>query len=350
MPHVRPQLEVLEERSLPSFLAPMNLGFEATAVAVGDMNGDGRADVVATHVGDMGSSELYVALGDGRGGLSSLRVYSAGENSSYLALGDVNGDHRLDVVTTQMSWGIGSIRVFLGNGDGTLSSAYYSYKIGTAGNRPAVADLNGDGRADIVAGNTNGTVSIMLAASKGKSLFQTPQTVTVAGSTVRIGPVAVADVTGDGKLDVVALAQPDGVYTLAGNGVGGFSPARQSFGYGSTLAIGDVNGDGRADLVTEAWGEVRVQMGAGDGTFGPAISYYGTGGSALALADVNGDQSLDIVTGAGILLNDGFGMFLATDGGPWDYWTPVANGDFNGDGLADLIIGGSILLNANDWN
>jgi hypothetical protein len=171
--------------------------------------------------------------------------------------------------------------------------------------------------------------------------------------------VAVADVNGDDKLDVIV----NNGDVLLGNGDGTFQAAvsyGSGGGYASSLEVGDMNGDGKPDLVVAnqsassngANGSVGVLLGNGDGTFQPALQtvtpepispYPG----AMVLADFNGDGRLDVASGAGdfLLLGNGDGTFQpylilgATGSG-------IAIGDFNRDGKPDLAVGGvAILLN-----
>jgi hypothetical protein len=213
----------------------------------------------------------------------------------------------------------------------------------------AVADVNDDGKPDVVVTNGDGTLSVLLGNGDGS--FQPP--VTYNPGLQEPTGVAVADLNGDGKQD---LAVPNGyskVSVLLGNGDGTFQ-APVSYGTGgngpSSVAITDVNGDGHPDIVMANWGTntVSVLLGNGDGTFQPAVTYSSGGGgpTGVAIADVNGDGKPDIVVAnyvsasVGVLLGNGDGTFQAPvsygTGGSWV--NAVAIGDVNGDGKPDLAV------------
>src|SRR5208337_3966771 len=164
----------------------------------------------------------------------------------------------------------------------------------------AVGDLNLDGIPDLVVANQSpGTVSVLLG--NGDGTFRAAVTYdSGAGIGGIVESVAIADVNGDGKPDLVVgnHANSDTVGVLLGNGDGTFQPAVTSPGLGFWfVAVADVNGDGKPDLIAECGGGVGVALGNGDGTFqDPAC--YGTGATApfgVAVADVNGDGHPDLV-------------------------------------------------------
>ena len=350
-----------------------------SSVAVADLNGDGKPDLVVanycyryTNNSCTTPGEVGVLLGNGDGTFQPVIIYNSGGLNAYsIAVADVNGDGKLDVVVTNAS--TDSVGVLLGNGDGTLQTAVV-YRAGEA-TGIAVADVNGDGKPDLVvadlAGEVGGYVDILLG--NGDGTFQTAVPYDSGGWGP--GSVAVADVNGDGKLDV-AVANcaavnfycydaGDGVVSiLLGNGDGTFQTAvpYDSGGFQtSSIAVADVNGDDKPDLVAANCGShnnsncengtVGVLLGNGDGTFQPAVT-YGSGGTdsspvGLAVADVNGDGKLDVVvtnyySNVGVLLGNGDGTFQtvtfgSTGGDP----VSVAVADVNGDGKPDLMLANS---------
>jgi hypothetical protein len=357
----RPQLEVLEDRWLPSFLAPVPLPVSGH-VAVGDFNGDKRLDIVTTQVGDMGSSRLYVLLQDRKGGFydpGSGSGLGVGSFADSVAVGDFNGDNKLDVVVTNhdQQGSNGAVVVLLGKGDGTFSSNPQRYPVSGIPLSVATADLNGDKLPDIVTANSDGTVSVLLATGKGH--FAAAQNYAVGGPPAAL---AVADLNRDGKNDLVTANWDGTVGTLSvllNNGNGTFAAAQNFAGPAGVgaIATGDLNGDGKVDLVTMG-DSLSVLLGNGDGTFGNPQSYQVPFSTSMgidvlvAVADFNQDGKLDVVAaGAGkvsVLLGNGDGT-LATalnyNGG-----LPLAVGDFNRDGYPDLVSGNAVLLNARDWN
>ncbi|HEX8174668.1 MAG TPA: VCBS repeat-containing protein [Pyrinomonadaceae bacterium] len=169
--------------------------------------------------------------------------------------------------------------------------------------------------------------------------------------------LAVADLNKDGKLDIVTCLAEDKVSVLLGNGKGGFTPAPDSpiKRAAHLVAIGDVNSDGNADMALthhDSFG-VEILLGAGDGRFSaapgsPFAAYQGTKphNHGLALNDLNSDGKLDITTSnqddnsVSVLLGDGRGSFKPADGSPFAVGRapyPHAVGDVNKDGKPDIV-------------
>jgi hypothetical protein len=318
------------------------------------------------------------------------------------AVADVNGDGKPDIVVANLCAGIfnngcptnGSVAVMLGNGDGTFqtavtydSSGYYAYSV-------AIADVNGDGKPDILVANwcassshcqtdiEDSSVGVMLG--NGDGTFQSVVTYDSGGDFSM--SVAVADVNGDGKPDLLVVSQcvsnnclNGGVVgVLLGNGDGTFE-AVVTYGSGGYLAravaVADFNGDGRPDLVVANCGgssgcgggnndgTVGVLLGNGDGTFKAAVPYDSGGCNALsvAVADVNGDGIPDVLVAnqgttntcgnglAGVLLGNGDGTLkpVVTFGsGGWES-SSVAVADINEDGNPDLLVANGCASSSN---
>jgi hypothetical protein len=253
--------------------------WNARFVASGDLDGDGRADFLL--VNESGTINILLSNGD----RTFRRKDMPNDNNAPMALGDLNADGKLDLVTSGFA--------FLGNGDGTFGPGLAFDTQGGIG-RLALVDLNGDAKLDLVNANSPGS-SVSVHFGNGDGTFQA-EAVYETGlhpSSVAIGdlnrdgrPDLVAAIPGSNSLSV-----------LLGRADGGFDPhvdyAVGTGGYG--VQIGDLDGDAKLDLVTSGGGMVSVLSGNGDGVFGAPQSYSAFGAGALALADLNGDGFLDLV-------------------------------------------------------
>jgi hypothetical protein len=332
-------------------------GTDPVSVALADVNGDGKLDLVMANASD---NTVSVLLSNGDGTFQAQQTFATGTDPDSVAVADVNGDGKADLVVTNSA--DNTVSVLLGNGDGTFQ-AQKSFAVGTSPSFVAVSDVNGDGKSDLIVTNlSNRTVGVLLG--NGDGTFQAQKTFTVGTSP---SCVAVSDVNGDGKPDLVVTNDRTSgtVSVLLGNGDGTFQ-AQKTFAVGadpSSVVAADVNGDGKPDLavVNSFSGTVSVLLGNGDGTF-QAQKIFATRSAleSVAVADINGDGQPDLVTAdsdsVGVLLGNGDGTFqtqqtFATGADPQS----VAVADVNGDGKLDLVVANSsdntvsVLLSNNNF-
>src|ERR1017187_1231541 len=276
-------------------------GGHVYSLTVGDFNGDGKADLAVTNLVE-GTVSILLGVGDGT--FQAPVSHPAGRRPTSVTVADLNNDGNADLVMSNQA--DGTVSVLLGNGDGNFQAAV-SYAVGGAGSEPqvlAVADLNGDGKTDlVVAVFVPGTICVLLG--NGDGTLQSPVNYPVGGSNA--GSVAVGDFNGDGKLDLVVGLFPTGVSVFLGNGDGTFQPpvTTGSQNYAGTLVVGDFNGDGKLDIAISDYNgnspvpdtaAVTVLLGKGDGTLqSPLIYHVGTNPTyGVAIGDFNGDGRTDL--------------------------------------------------------
>src|SRR5262245_54044535 len=317
----RPSLEVLEDRSVPAFLAPVeySVGWYPSEVKAGDFNGDHILDLATL---DLGSNTVSVLLGNPGGTFQPARSSYAGDGYplSSLAVGDFNEDGKLDLATGSnfyglYQYGVDDVIVLLGNGDGTFDPPDY---LGTnlAAESVVTGDLNGDHNLDLVVTSRDDyqqqSVSVLLGGGDGTFAPAT----TYGPDTNYLPSPALADFNGDGNTDLVG-----GRHLFLGNGDGTFQEPIDigpDAYYWTTVA--DFDGDGHLDLAGTNFSTVNVLRGNGDGSFQPAQFFpAGLHPNSVNAADMNGDSALDLVVkndpadgvdgGLTIILGNGDGSF-----------------------------------------
>jgi hypothetical protein len=345
-------------------------GTGASSVAVADVNKDGKLDLVVSNgfaCDTCTNGSISVLLGNGDGTFQPAVSYnSGGWQANQIAVADLNGDEKLDVLVanscaTEMDCNnapTGSVAVLLGNGDGTFRAAKIFHTGGQVSRYLALGDFNRDGKLDVaVAGGGGRKVAILLGTGRGT--FQAPRTIDLPGDQIGI---AAGDINGDKKLDLVvglldSFGQGGTSIALLGNGDGTFASQPVLSPSGSYPALADLDGDGKLDLVVTtacgpkcSQGGVGVLLGNGDGSFQP-MQIYGSGSTDadfISVGDLNRDGTMDVVVSDyGSSSTDKVGVLLGAGGGilsPVKTSNPGIGGafamaiaDVNGDGKPDLI-------------
>ncbi len=333
--------------------AVQTLGKTPVAIAAGDINGDGKPDVV---IADRTTGNLYVEISKGAAGFSSPQSFALPAAPVAVALADLNHDGNADAIAATSS----GLAVLKGSSAGTFSPPQV---FGSGQNfvSLAVADFNGDGKPDVAAAASGGTVQVF--AGNGDATFNSVSQIAMPSGFIPMSIVS-ADVNRDGKPDLVIglgsgdFVSPGELAIALGNGDGTFrtpsivSLPNEIF---SGLAAGDLNRDGIVDLVVSlnrlGSNQLAVLLGKGDGTFGPpTLIPTTTSAPQLTLADLDGDGKLDIIAAdccglaeATFLAGNGDGTFHAEvqfPSGPGPLAIAVA--DFDGDKKLDLAIAGQI--------
>ena len=271
-----------------------------TGVLLGQfLNNNGNLDIAVT-AGN--GNTVSILLNNGDGTFQTQTNFGAGDIPSGIAAADFNNSGTLDLVVADS--GSNAASVLFGNGDGTFQTRI-DYPAGQNPYAVATGDFNGDGKPDLAVVNSNcangcspSTVSILLG--NGDGTFEAPTQFTTGTNTDPFA-VATADLRGIGKLDLVTADYGSAqVSIMLGNGDGTFA-APVFYAVGSqpaSVAIGDFNGDGKPDLAVTNFlsNNVSILLSNGDGTFKPAVNYTtGLGPTAVAIADFNGDKNLDLV-------------------------------------------------------
>lgn len=330
-------------------------GSSPTSVAIGDVNGDGRNDValITSYRADTeNDNKLFIFVQNSAGGLDPPIKYSTGGSVRTVVIGDMNHDGKNDVVIG----GLNQIQIFLQNSSGGLTpSALYpsadAYKI-------RIADINKDGLSDIAGiGSASGTVSIWL--QNGGGTLNSP--VSYAHGYTSAVDLELGDVNNDGTCDIVVMRNqsadvhvltqlPDGTFNLPVL----YSTVRagQSGMVAYDAAIGDVNGDSLNDVILAGWGlTVLPQNSSGILVPFQAYATYATAWP-VEIADMDNDGRNDVIVlygglnTLGILLQNTDGTMLGQELYPLPYlsYSPTyslfgfAVGDINNDGLKDAVI------------
>jgi hypothetical protein len=357
-----------------SFSNTLTLGTDTYPyrLAVGDIDGDGKPDIV---VPTMEANAFYVFRNtsvDTTIAFGGLKGFATPVNPVSTSLGDLDGDGKLDVVVTNSSGGGSSVSVFLNNSTpgsiaflnrSDLTTGLDGYSSPTSS---AIADLDGDGKPDLVVANASSLVTVYRNnCTPGYVDFYGRQNYPVG---VNATSIMIRDLDGDGRPDIVTANSGSNTLSVLMNtstvGSISFAPAQNLLAQNGpySLAIGDVDGDGKPDIavcnanyVQDSTGQAYYSVSVlrntctpGTLSFAAAVNYKaGNTPVSLAMADMDGDGKPDLVAttssdSVSVFKNtcsNGTISFLpfknyAVGVGPFS----VAAADLDGDGRPDLVV------------
>jgi hypothetical protein len=296
-----------------TFLAPRHTatGLQADMVLLADLDQDGDADAVAGTTTPFSAPVVAAALlGDGSGSFTAAPI-ALPQQLADLAVGDVDGDGVADLVTAHLdgaATSTGFTQVLHGNGDGSFQVPVPAWH-GIAARELRLADVDLDGDLDVLTGTRadqggpelEAALGVQLGAGDGTfgalATFDLP----TAGTGEPLASLEVADLDLDGTLDaagVVSGPQP-ALVSLLGDGAGAYAAALPTWlTDASTVQLRDFDGDVLPDALVAGLltGFLSLHAGFGDGSFAPAETFSGPFfGATTAVGDVDGDLDPDVV-------------------------------------------------------
>jgi hypothetical protein len=358
----------------PTFGNPQTFGVDSspTGLTAADINGDGRKDLIVANAGSNSVSVLLntTAAGATAPSFASEATFAVSANPFRVAVADINGDGKPDLIVT--NGGADGVSVQLNTtatGSTTPSFALQqTFDTGATQDAVATADLNGDGRPDLIVTHGTGvdSVSVLLnTTTPGTTAasFAAQQTFAVGDRNVSI---ATADLNGDGKQDLIVTNYTNGTVsvllnsTATGAAAASFA-AQETFAAGTgpiSVAVADINGDGLKDLVVANGGSNSISVLLDTTTPGGTAASFanqqtfaaGTAPISVIAVDLNGDGMLDVLvskkdsTAAAVLVD------LTTPGATTVAFAAAqtftaggtsfggAAADLNGDGAVDMIV------------
>jgi hypothetical protein len=360
------------------------MGDSNASIAAADMNGDGHLDIVTTTtpliqdplLGETAGNMVAVAFGDGKGNFTPGRDYVGTGMSYSAAIADLNGDGHPDVVSASPD--TDTATVYINDGSGGFGFPQGEW-IGLPGvgvinapvSPPSFADLNGDGKPDILlldeGYNGEYFITTMLNDGTGRFSGPIPSDTGISITSAWMGDYRLGDFRNTGHLDFIGIGLGLNYSTGAqyilfapGNGDGTFGKSAfiPTPGAEGEIAVGDFNGDGKLDFVAvganpngPGW-VLTTFLGNGDGTFrnGGSLSFTDSAADLgrVFVGDFNRDGKLDV------LVFDTANGYWTTHSYVWEFlgngngtfqpgkqlfssFQPMTMADVNGDSLLDIV-------------
>jgi hypothetical protein len=343
-----PFVEALEDRMAPAlFLSPIVTGtggLNPPAVAVTDFNNDGLFDVAVVN-NRTNNATLSVLFGKGNGQFTQGPIFAIGNSATSVAVGDFNGDGKADIAVADPA--DNTIAFFFGNNDGTFSTPVADLMTGPP-TVIAASDFNEDHVTDLAVGMSNGQVWWVHNTNTG---FVNSFIDSAHGP---VSAIAAGDLNNDGHQDIVAASQTRLVSDWLGNGKGSFtlapgSPNSLTATIATGIALGNFRGiTGRQDLVIANGSDntVTLMLANGNGSFAAPTTLAVAGQpTGIVARDFDLDGNVDFVTTnpanntITARLGKGDGTFKAgVNFSAGSVPTGIAIGDFNNDQKPDVVV------------
>jgi len=318
----------------------------STMLFSSDLNADGHPDLITGQTQSIPTDGVAVLLNDGTGNFNAPSLVLDGEPNIIAA--DMNNDSLLDIVATTPTSFVSPSEIFIATNQASRRfSPDLVFDTPASLSSIAVGDVNGDGKKDVITSHASNARLIATYLGDGTGNIAAPIT---TSRNPGVSNLVAGDFNEDGKDDLFIVDENGRGSTLISTGDGHFT-AVPDFSIDSIsgqlpLMKGDFNGDGHTDLAIFSGSSIAIWKGSGDGKFTSGGSNPLLNGiQSAAVGDINGDGKLDIaIMGPGvnatinILIGDGNGGFSASAavGGFIDQGSSIVAGDFNNDGTADL--------------